>query len=175
LNRIFLTLIAGLTLMLAGCDEPRPSADQKMNAQQEHISAEGASQVGMPAIVNFQEKRMMKQIVELRDSALSTTTYTQDMSGKLHFFCDSVGYGLPGATQYTSPQKESWRSYGGGGGHYVVLPQADPNGLFSPATTDATWVLCRDPNADASKNKGVLPVYVEPHVIVSPFKLKAAE
>ena len=173
--RLAILLALGVvSATLSGCDPGPPTADQRMNEQQEQLSAEAVSQVGMPALTSFQEKRMMKQIIELRDQAISTTTYTLDLNAKLHFFCDSVGYGLPGATQYTSPQKDTWRPTGGGNGHYVVLPQADPNGLFSPATTDATWVLCRDPNPDKARNRGTLPVYLEPHVVVSPFPLPQA-
>jgi hypothetical protein len=47
------------------------------------------------------------------------------------------------------------------------LPQADPNGLFSPASAEGTWILMKDPNG-----KEVKPVYIEPRIIVSPFKLK---
>ena len=118
----------------------------------------------MPAIVNFQEKRMAKMILELRDTAITTVTYTQDMSGNLHKLCDSVGYGLPYATQYTNPQKIG---YTGNQVGVATLPQADPNGLFSPASADGTWVLCMNP-----ADKKVMPLYVEPHIIVSPFPLK---
>ena len=46
------------------------------------------------------------------------------------------------------------------------MPQADPNGLFSPESAEGTWVLCSDP----SGNGETRPVYVEPRIIVSPFK-----
>lgn len=45
--------------------------------------------------------------------------------------------------------------------------QADPNGLFSPTSADGTWILMADPNGGTA----VKPVYVEPRIIVSPFKL----
>lgn len=162
-----LFIASALALFLSGCYDVQ-SSDSKMSAQQEQLSAEAASEVGMPAIVNFQEKRMMKTIIELRDRTISTTTYIVDLGGHLHKFCDSVGYGLPYSTQYTSPQK----AISPGQAHeYIAVPQADPNGLFSPASADGTWVLCRDPEPDKTKNHGVMPVYVEPHVIVSPFSL----
>ena len=151
-------------LALAACDEAKPSSDQVQRHQQEQLSAESNAQVGMPAITNFQEKRMAKMILELRDTALTTITYTQDMNGVLHKLCDSVGYGLPYATQYTNPQRTV---EGRGQNEFTTLPQADPNGLFSPASADGTWVLCLDP-----ATKKAMPLYVEPHVIVSPFPLK---
>ncbi len=159
---IFPALLA--TLFLGGCPEEQQSSDSKMRQQQERLSAEAASQVGMPAIVNFQEKRMMKQIIELRDQTISTVTYIVDFNGKLHKVCDSVGYGLPYATQYTNPQKIAASNHQVG---YAILPQADPNGLFSPTSADGTWVMCLNPaNKDELK-----PIFIEPRVITSPFPL----
>lgn len=162
----FLSLGAAAAL-LAACNPAQPSSDQKMNAAQERMSSEAASEIGMPAIVNFQEKRMMKTILELRDKAISTTAYLVTRDAKLVKFCDSIGYGLPYGTQYTNPQKFTYQ-YLGGGYHSGELPQADPNGLFSPADAHGTWVLCKNPNG-----KDVKPIYVEPDVIVSPFPLTA--
>lgn len=144
-------------LALAGCE---PTADDKMNQAQEIISNEAATQVGLPAIVNFQEKRMAKMILELRDKAITTYAYVMTLDGHLLKVCDSIGYGLPYATQYTAPQKRER-------GTSVVLPQADPNGLFSPPQADGTWVMCSDP-----ESKKLWPVFVEPRVIVSPFPLR---
>jgi hypothetical protein len=118
--------------------------------------------VGLPAITNFQEKRVLKQIMELRDTKISTITYLIDWNAKLHKLCDSIGYGIPYATQYTNPSMFMYRL----SGNAAVLPQADPNGLYSPAAADGTWVLCLNP-----ETKEVTPMYVEPHVIVSTFAL----
>jgi hypothetical protein len=97
-------------------------------------------------------------------------TYTylyNEMTGKKVFLCNSVGYGLPYATQFTSPQKIEYSNDASHAGYnYSVVPQADPNGLFSPAAAEGTWVMCKDPNGDKTA-----PVYIEPRVIVSPFKL----
>lgn len=153
-------LLAICTIMTA-CEEEK-SSDAIQRQGQERLSKAAAMQVGMPAIVNFQEKRILKNILELRDTEVRTITYTQDMSGRLHKLCDSAGYGIPYATQYTNPQ----RVYEDGHGT-VAIPQADPNGLFSPASADGTWVLCYNKGA-----KKMSPVYVEPHIIVSPFALE---
>lgn len=151
-------LAAAILIPLAGCDE---SSDNTQREQQERILKEGTAQSGMPAIVNFRERKLVKMLLEMRDQEnLITYTYTYaEDSGKLTFFCQSVGYGIPYSTQYTNPQKYVYNGSG------AVLPQADPNGLFMPDSADATWVMCRSPQGE------VKPVYVEPKVIVSPFKL----
>jgi hypothetical protein len=143
----FLIIILGLPIMLSGCGNP--TAAQRERQQQEVISQQAISQVGMPAVKNFREKKMLKDIIELRDQqGLTTYTYIVDMNGRLHFLGETVGYGIPYATQYTNPN----------------MP--DPNGLYSPASAEGTWILMKDPNG-----KDVKPVYVEPRIIVSPFKL----
>jgi hypothetical protein len=75
-----------LLCLLAGCDQATTSSsDQLQNSQQEVLSKQAVQSVGMPSIINFQEKRILKMILELRDSEkLSTYTYITDMSGHFH-------------------------------------------------------------------------------------------
>ena len=149
------------------CSVNKKTSDDIQQQQQEQILAEGSAQTGMPAIKNFREKKILKDIYELRDQdGLTTYTYiVAEMTGKLVFLGETIGYGIPAATQYTNPQKiaekNTYQS-----GSYAILPQADPNGLFSPQSAEGTWILMKDPHGDK-----VVPVYVEPRVIVSPFKL----
>ena len=156
-----LLLVTALsTLALTACDQTQTST-QIERQKQEELSKRGVESVGMPAITNFAEKRMMKDILELRDQNTPTTTYIVDLNGNRHKLCDSIGFGLPYATQYTNPQRISGDGHG-----YVTLPQADPNGLYSPASAEGTWVLCVNP-----KTKKAAPLYIEPRIIVSPFPL----
>jgi len=157
--------IACLIISLTACDQIKPTSTQIEKAKQEEMSLRAVETVGMPAITNFAEKRMMKDILELRDRNVATTTYIMDMNGKMHKVCDSVGFGLPYATQYTNPQRVARMSETPDHGN-VTLPQADPNGLYSPASADGTWVQCVDP-----KTKKATVVYLEPRIIVSPFPL----
>lgn len=150
-------LSLALIVLGLGCET---TSDDIQRSQQEVILAEGTAAVGMPNIKNFRERRLLKDILELRDqNSLATFTYLwSEYQGKYIFFCNSIGYGIPYATQFTNPQK--YRHQG------VMLPQADPNGLFSPASADGTWVLCKNP-----KGPEVKPVFIEPRVIVSPFEI----
>ena len=166
-------LYAIITLLFAavvmtGCDDRITSSDQVQQRQQEQILREGTAQLGMPAIHNFREKRLLKEIMELRDQeSLCTYTYiVAENTGALIFIGESIGYGIPAATQYTSPSKiecySRQDSYA-----YNVMPQADPNGLFSPSSAEGTWVMLVD-----QVSKKARPVYIEPRIIVSPFPLK---
>ncbi len=168
-------LLAALPLILAngGCNN-RQTSDDVQRQQQESLLKEATSQVGMPAIKNFRERKILKDILELRDQeGLVTYTYVENLSpvvvkghtalgGKYTFVGETIGYGLPYGTQFTNPQKAEWHHNGG----WIILPQADPNALFSPASAEATWILMKDPNG-----KDVLPVYMESRICAFPFKL----
>jgi len=161
---ISVAALALLGVSLVGCEEYTPSSDETQRAQQERILREGSAQTGMPNIKNFRERKLLKQILEMRDQdGLVTYTYTvPETTGRPVFLCNSIGYGLPAATQYTNPEKTDYYSTGS-----ATLPQADPNGLFSPSSAEGTWVLCTEPSGSGKTR----PVYVEPRVIVSPFRL----
>jgi hypothetical protein len=141
-----------------------PNSDDAMRKQQEQLMLQAWNAVGMPGITDFAERRQLKQIYELRDKSVATYTYLVGLDGKIgDKICNSVGFGIPYATQYTNPQ--STTTIGGQG--ITTIPQADPNGLFSPASADGTWVLCVDP-----ETKKAVPLYIEPKIIVSPFELQ---
>lgn len=148
---------------MSACQQQAASADS-IQAKQTAQMAKAASQsVGMPNIVNFTEKRFAKLIYELKDQEVTTYSYFMDMKGGLHFLCESVGYGLSASVQYSNPERVVKNSNHG----YGTLPQPEPNGLFMPEGLAATFVLCSDGKG------GVRPVYSEPELIVSPFKLNS--
>ncbi len=150
-------------VMFVGCENV-PNADKRQAAETQKRLLEADKQVGMPDIVNFTERRLAKDILELRDQeSLSTYTYLVNLEGKLIFLGESIGYGLPYSVQFTNPEVEVFRRAQGGHG---TMPQADPNGLFMPDGLSATWILLKDPKTGDAR-----PTYVEPSIIVSPFKL----
>src|SRR3989344_5038884 len=173
-------LSAGLTACA-----PEPTSSDIQRERQEKVVAEGVAQVGVPAIRHFRELKLLKLIYELRDQeGLATYTYVENLvptvikgetakGGKFTFLCDSIGYTIPYATQYSAPTSmQRYRlpadantpiEYG-----TRQLPQAEPNGLFMPSSAEGTWVVCKDPNSDKDG-----PVYSEPKLASFPYKLKA--
>lgn len=141
------------------------SASAKEAAAQNRITAESNAQVGMPAIVNFTEKRNYKMIYELRDTPnYATYTYLVGMHNELKLLCHSVGYGIPESSQYTNPEADAF--YTTSPVAHLAMPNADPNGLYSSPSANGTWVMCLDPNGK------VVPVRSETNVITSPFPLQ---
>ena len=160
-------ILACVMLFIAGCEDPHPTTDKKQAARQEQLSAEADAQVGMPGITTFTERRMVRMLYELRDKKVATFSYVMDLNGRLWHVCDSIGYGLPYGVQFTNPSRPAqiWETHEQGN---ITLPQAEPNGLYMPPTAEGTWIMCAGPKGEID------PVYVEPRVVVSPFKLHAA-
>jgi hypothetical protein len=159
------TLLA-LCFPLLACDI-HSSTDDLQSREQAKALAEAHAQIGMPAIGDFSEKRMLKDLYELRDKPFPTHTYlVNELRGCLMYLGPSMGYGLPYATQYTAPTKWEYDATHG----TRVSPQAEPNGLFMPTAAEGTWILLKSPTEDK-----VRPIYVEPRVVVSPFKLPEVE
>lgn len=157
------TMMAFISIGFVSC-EIKEDVSDKIARQQEQMMKEADAQTGMPNIVNFQERKMAKMILELRDqeNLICYAYIIPEMTGNPVFLGKCIGYGLPYATQFTNPMK-TYGSYQGG---YEILPQADPNGLFMPASADGTWLLLIDPETEEAR-----PVYCEPKVLISPFKL----
>ena len=161
---LLVSIFVFLLFTAESCFEGTPSSDTKLNQQQEQMMKEANAQTGMPAITHFQERKLLKTILELRDQEnLVCYAYLfSEMTGKLVFIGKCIGYGIPYSTEFTNPQKlENPYSE-----QYIAMPQADPNGLFMPASAEGTWLQLLDQDGKPH------PVYIEPRCIVSPFPLK---
>lgn len=166
----FILIAAFAALVFSSCNEEVPrkeKADVVQARQTEQSLSEANRQIGMPEIVNFQQRKLMKQIYEITDREdLVCYAYLQaEYSGKLVYIGRCLGYGIPFSAQFTNPEKVAHQqSYNGGS--FGTLPQADPNGLFMPTSSSATWLLMLDPESNEPR-----PVYFEPTIVVSPFPI----
>jgi hypothetical protein len=160
----FLLLILVFCVGQSGCEKSE-SADKTQSRQTEQMMSELNRQVGMPNVVNFQQKKLMKMIYELNDKEdLIAYAYLQsEYTGKLIYIGRCVGFGVPFSAQYTNPERIALKSVDYGS---LTLPQPDPNGLFMPSASSATWLMMIDPETDEPR-----PVYFEPTIVVSPFQL----
>lgn len=165
---IVLLMILFSMLLMGASDCDSGTSDRKLSQAQEQIMQEANAQVGMPAIKNFQERKLMKMIFELRDqSDLLLYAYLfSEQTGKTTYIGRCIGYGLPYATQYTNPDRALRNNETSMAGN-CTIPQADPNGLFMPATADGTWLMMVNPKTGKPD-----VCYFEPKVIVSPFELE---
>ncbi len=153
--------MAMMCAMFCGCSD---SSRHKERVYQESLMQRANDEIGMPEITEFYEKKLAKEIFELRDdSSLICYAYTRsEMSGKYTFLGKCMGYGLPYSTQYTCPEARDYSN----GGTVVVLPQSDPNGLYSPEGLSATWLWMID---EESGEPNIM--YAEPEIVVTQSKL----
>lgn len=174
MKKIFgFVLCAVFSVVLVSCTVSNESADLKQTKASEDMFSEAQRQIGMPNIVNFQQRKMLKWIFELADKAdLVTYSYIKaDMTGKLIFIGKTLGYGVPFSAQFTNPEKvvEGDKEIGydvAGLGSLMTKPQADPNGLFMPTSSSATWVIMIHPET----GKPVVD-YWEPELITKTFPM----
>jgi len=168
-NLMFL-MIGLIALVFTSCDStPKPSADKELQQKTESVMQEANRQVGMPAITNFQEKKNLKWIYELCDqeNLICHAYLFNEFKGEIgQYLGECIGYGIPYSTQFSNPEKLKTGRYSG---RYwgIGMPQPEPNGLFKPEGLSATWLIMIDPHTKEPR-----PVYLEPTIIVSPFKLK---
>lgn len=105
------------------------------------------------------ERHLMVKLYEARNTSVATWSYTVNQySGAVEWECASIGYPVPGGTQLTNPEQ----SIGNGGS----MPQPEPNGLFSPSTSQGTWVMC------ANDDGTVSPIYIEDLVRTYPYPME---
>lgn len=153
-------------LLLVGCKQNAPTAESKQTEQTDKILDEINRQIGLPNITNFQQKKIMKKIMEEcdRENLICYAYLKADYTGKLVFIGKCIGYGVPFSAQYTNPQKLVNADIGQYNGD-LPMPQADPNGLYMPTSSSATWLMMID------KEEKPRVVYIEPEIVVSPFPL----
>ena len=171
-----LSVILVLAVISSSCRRGQNS-DTEMAKAMEQLQDQGNESVGVPAIVNFQEKKTLKWIYELCDQAdLICYLYLgNEMEGKIgQYLGRCLGYGIPYSAQFSNPVKYTGvtankvADFAGRNWvyDYVLLPQAEPNNIFKPEGLDATWVIMLDPAMGEP-----WPVYIEQHILVSPFPL----
>ncbi len=164
---IILFLFLGIMLFMgSACEQDNISSAEQMQTDQTNaILSEVNREIGLPNIVNFQQKKLMKMVYELSDQEdLICYAYIKsDYQGKLVFIGKCIGFGVPFSAQYTNPEKIAYRRTNVG---VVTIPQADPNALYMPTSSSATWLLMIDPETNSPR-----PVYLEPEIVVSPFPL----
>lgn len=147
---------------ISGCTPD--TANQVEARKQEVVQLEAVRQTGLPNVVNFTERKFVKYLYELRDSEISTWVYKTNVEGRHILVGKGIGFPLSAAAQYSNPQKGELR----GDSRVIVLPQAEPNGLFMPASAEGSWVMVMTPD-------GPKPYYSEDRLTATPMRIPGAD
>lgn len=169
LRKIVLALIAA-PLLLANngdCSDQHDSAASR-EAQATLSLADAADrEAGMPRIVNFAQRKLLKNAYEDMDQTTLTYVYSQGLDGKFICLGQALGYGVSLGTQFTAPHRIEYHSDTGGGN--VLADQPEPTSLYSPSSGAATIVDLINP-----KNGEAHTAVVEPNIVTVPFQLDPA-
>lgn len=171
MRKVAFMVLASLVVVTVGCSERKVNSETILQKQTEVSMSEANKQIGMPAIVNFRERKNLKWIYELCDQEdLVCHAYlVNEMTGSVgQYLGPCIGYGIPYSAQFTSPTKlvDAHDYFSVSSFQAINVPQPEPNGIYKPEGLDATWLKMVDP-----ETKEIRPVYIEPKIIVSPFKL----
>ena len=163
MKKLFVIGLVTMVFGLVGCLEDN-SADKAQREQTATLMQQANAQIGMPNIVNFQQRKLMKMVYELcdKEDLICYAYIKSDYQGKLFFIGKCVGFGIPFSAQYTNPERPICNQRC----DTATVPQPDPNGLFMPTSSSATWLMMIDPKTNKPR-----PVYIEPEIVVSPFPL----
>lgn len=159
---IFALPCAALILANDGGCGKVDEARQRQTAAVDKLSNEADRVVGMPALGNWQQKKLVRDIYERTDRATTTYAYVQGMDGRLTCLGQGVGYGVPYGTRSTPPEDLAGIDRGS-----TPLAQPEPNGLYLPDNAAASWWQML--NRETGK---VEVVYLEPNVVIMPFRLR---
>jgi len=143
------TLAAGIGgLVLAGlaltaCTGPSgASAQQQENKQQQ---ADTSSLINDQPIPHFNYSQIRQTLIDAEtisaDGTQTTSFFFQMGDQDPVFSCPSLGMPVANTAELSNPDQNYNSGYPQGGTSYPI-PQMDPNGIYSPASSSGTYVIC---------------------------------
>lgn len=131
---------------------------------------------GVGAIINNQpipdlggyslQRQELIELYEAQNKTVPTWSYSLTMDGKIIELCPSYGYPIPGGTQLSNPQQigaeipQGLSAYETG-----VIGNPEPNGVYPPATSAGTYIMCTNQDGTIS------PMYFEPNDFTIPYRI----
>lgn len=144
-----------IILMGAGCIDSANNKEADQVEQQQNLYVQNQP---APAFDWSLERHVFTELYKARNNAVQTFSYVRNLNGQVIFSCKSIGFPLPSNDQLTNQESISYSS----GGTPAVLPQAEPNGLYSSPSTTGTYVFCI--NSDGSVSPSYFESDVETHL-----------
>lgn len=167
-KRVILMSSCAILLMAnnGGCldqQQSDPAAQRQAVATMQAMDNADRS-TGMPRIVNFAQRKLLKNAYEDMDQTTLTYVYSQALDGKFVCLGQALGYGVSLGTQFTAPHRPEYHADTSGGN--IMIEQPEPTGLYSPDSGAATIVDLINP-----KNGEAHTAVVEPNIVTVPFEL----
>jgi hypothetical protein len=169
MNKLFLLPICAIALLAnnGSCSsDTNPAAERQAEATR--TAMDGADrEVGMPRMVNYAQRKLLKNAYEDMDQTTLTYVYTQSIDGRFVCLGQAIGYGVSLGTQFTAPQYPQFVQMPNSIPDVTeMMDQPEPNGLYSPNSGEATIVDLINP-----RNGEAHTAIMEPRVLTVPFEL----
>lgn len=160
--------VMACALVLAACN----GTNQSLQADQSQTNSQlqQYQKVQPVPYYNWSEQRnTLIQIYNAKNEARNTWAVVESITGIALWACPSVGFPIPADTQLTNPEQIGITNNGSAGWVDGVVPQMEPDGLYSSASTDATYILCIRPSGK------IVPIYTEQKVTMFPFPVEVRD
>jgi hypothetical protein len=157
--RRYVFLGALVCLGLAACGVPASNGDQR-ETQGQHQQTDQFIQSQPPHFHSYSQWRQnLNEIEDAEATGIQTTSFMMGPAVDPDPIqtCPSIGVPIPITASLTNPHQLTWQWIGGDGGHYSdgIVDQMDPNGIYVPADSAGTFVICVQPDGS------VEPSYAE--------------
>lgn len=164
---LFIPLAAFLMANNGGCTPETDKASSRQASATRTAMDNADREVGMPRIVNYAQRKLLKNAYEDMDQTTLTYVYLQGLDGRLVCIGQALGYGVSLGTQFTAPEYPQHVKMPENVADVTeMLAQPDPNGLYQPDTGAATIVNLINPS-----NGEAHTALIEANVQTVPFKL----
>ena len=150
MKRVLALVLIVVMVGIVGCSSTdtieNKTSDQVQAEKAERVNKQKTLRVGEPSITNFYEANQVKEIYEKRDNAeLLCYAYTKNIDGQLVYLGISKGFGVNASIQFSNPVKvqsaeDDYGIWSADGKGPILVPQAEPNGLFMPEGLMATYI-----------------------------------
>ena len=168
-----LFLAATALALLSACQQKGDYSTDKAASRQAdatRTSMDAADrETGMPRMVNFAQRKLLKNAYEDMDQTTLTYVYTQALDGKFVCLGQAIGYGVSLGTQFTASKYPQYIDMGIHPNTTEMMDQPEPNGLYSPTNGDATIVDLINPKTGEAHT-----ALMEPRIVTVPFELASS-
>ena len=127
-----------LVLGLTGCKQPAANVEAKQQA----VSSDAILNNQPLPVITFSQLRQNLIEIEIAQSTATQTTsffFNQGVAAPL-MSCPSIGFPIPNTASLSNPVQVIYSSSRG----VATGGQMDPNGVYAPASSSGTYVICVD-------------------------------
>lgn len=138
-SAVLFVAVATWGLSAAACDSGSTQNDQRTtNSQLETYQK-------VQPVPQFDWSQYRQTVIDVETAevhGVATTTFMMNFGNDPVASCPSIGFPVASTAQLTNPEQIV---YGGSGGAYGTVAQAEPNGVYTGASS-GTYVVCVSPN-----------------------------